>query len=201
MNNVLYEELPTEWNGYELNTWFQIGVQLALLFEDDEMSDYEKHAWMIELLFGNIDGTIREYPQDIEELNECISWFMGGWNHDNLLNDSDKEEKLMDYYVDQGRIYADFIGIYGINLNESTMHWWEFQWLLWNMPHERSSFLQTIEIRTKKPRKGSSPEEIKAIQKGKKIYGLKQKEKELSQEQVEKIDAYDLFMKKIKKGE
>lgn len=43
MSNVLYEPLPFVWekNGieYVVNTSFRIGIQLSLLFEDDEVTE------------------------------------------------------------------------------------------------------------------------------------------------------------------
>ncbi len=200
MSNILLEDLPTMWKEYQVNTWFQIGIQIQLLFDDDSVDDREKGMTMLYLLFGNEDGSMRAYPQKEEELEECIRWFMNGWCLDKTPK-QEKEEKIMDYDVDQGRIYADFLQIYGINLQKSDMHWWEFCWLLWNMPQDRSSFHQVIEIRTKKPRKGASAEERKAIEKGRQIYGLgnKKTKKAYTSEEKAKIDAYDRMMSEKKK--
>ena len=198
MNNVLYESLPSSWNGYIINTGFHIGVQISLLMEDETINDRMRLNILITLLFGNEDGSIRDFPQEIEELQQCLEWFMSGWNHDKTP-EQESHERIMDYDVDQGRILADFLGIYGIDLEKTEMHWWKFNWLLWNMPHDRSSFLQVIEIRTKKPRKGASADEKKAISKGKKIYGLKEKAKKYSTEETKAIDEFDRLKDKIKK--
>lgn len=195
-NNVLYEPLPTAWNGYEVNTWFQIGVQMAELFEDDEVSSEDRMAYLIGLLFSDEDGRLRKYPTEPEELEQLLEWFFNGWNHDNKCEES-SGGRFMDYYMDQGRIYADFMHIYHIDLQESDMHWWQFCWLLWNMPNELSSFKQVIEIRTKKPREHASQEERNAIYAGQKIYGLEQKV-EYTEEEEKAIDSYDEMMRKIK---
>ena len=42
-----------------------------------------------------------------EEIRSCVEWFLNGWNHDKTA-DQESNEKIMDFYVDQGRIYADF---------------------------------------------------------------------------------------------
>ena len=172
VSNVLLDELPTGWNEYEVNTWFQIGIQVALLQEDTELSDQEKMLAMLELLFGNDDGTLREYPTEPEELEECIKWFLYGWQHERTSNKDESKERLLDFDVDQWRIYADFRQIYGINLNEADLHYWEFMGLLWNMPYELSSFLHVIEIRKMKPQKGDSQEKKKAIAEMKEVYRL-----------------------------
>ena len=134
MNNVLYQSLPTEWNGYRINTGFHIGVQLVLLFEDKAINDRARIDVMMALLFGDEDGEVTECPTTAEELQECINWFLTGWSHDNTKGSEDRI-KLMDYNIDQGRIYADFMRFYGIDLETAEMHYWKFCWLLWNLPH------------------------------------------------------------------
>jgi hypothetical protein len=200
MNNVFLDELPTSWNGYEVNTWFQIGIQIQLLKDDEELSQVEKSETILQLLFGNSDGQIREFPPSQEEFQECLNWFMNGWYHDNDVK-SENRIRLMDYDVDQWRIYADFLQIYGIDLREADLHWWAFNGLLWNMPNEKSSFMQVLQIRQKKPHKHASAEERKAIDLGHKIYDLKKKtvHKEYSSEEKKAIDDYDAWMESIKR--
>ena len=203
MNNVLYNRLPYIWEKdgveYILNTSFCVGVQLSLLFEDKELTGLERMYYMTQLLFGNKDGTIRNFPQNPNDFEECLYWFLSGWHHDNPSPQQEHNEKVMDYYVDQGRIYADFRQIYGINLNTEDMHWWEFQWMLWNMPDSQSSFLTAVKIRTQKPREGASAEEIKAIKNAKASYGLeREKIQEYTKEQEKAIDDYDRMMAEIR---
>ena len=197
MNNVLYQSLPTEWNGYRINTGFHIGVQLVLLFEDKAINDRARIDVMMALLFGDENGEVTECPTTAEELQECINWFLTGWSHDNTKGSEDRI-KLMDYDIDQGRIYADFMRFYGIDLETAEMHYWKFCWLLWNLPHEDSSFMQVIEIRTKQPRKGASAEEKEAIKKGHEVYDLEQPKKEYTKEETDAIDKYDLMMAELK---
>ena len=202
MNNILLDDLPNEWNGYIVNTWFQIGVQLFNIMDDADITEMERAELIIILLFGNEDGSIREYPQTYEEVEACVKWFLHGWYHDNDVEHEDNGIRLMDYDVDQWRIYADFLQIYHIDLYISDMHWWMFQGLLWNMPVEQSSFMQCLQIRQKKPRKGASSEEKKAIELGHKRFDLNQKKiknKSFSSEEQSKIDDYDRMMEEIKR--
>lgn len=201
-NNILYEPLPEEWNGYKVNTWFQVGIQVSIMNDDDSLSDYEKSQSLLWLLFGDEDADgnefRREYPQG-EDFKECVTWFLNGWCHDKSPKQKDRQ-KVMDYYIDQYRIYADFRQIYGINLNEADMHWWEFCGLLWNMPYKQSSFLRVIEIRTKKIRKGMSKEEKEATKEAQETYSLEQKKSvEYTEEQEQKIDEYDRMMELARK--
>lgn len=193
-NNILYDILPTCWREYQINTWFQVGVQIYVLGSDEALADFEKSKIIIYLLFSNEDGTIREHPTG-EALKECMDWFLNGWCHDNAGKQKSKQ-KVMDYTIDQWRIYADFMQIYRINLNETDMHWWEFCGLLWNMPYKYSSFLQVINIRKKKITNKMDKETKEAIKEAKQVYELKQPEieKAYTEEEKKKIDDYDRMM-------
>ena len=191
--NVLYDKLPDEWNGYPINSGFQIGVQIFLASEDKDLLDVEKSEIVMELLF----------PEDIppqEQMQECISWFLNGWSHDRSSKEKEKR-RLLDFNVDQWRIYADFRQIYRINLNEADLHWWEFMGMLWNMPYKYSSFMQVIDIRKKEIKAKMSAEEKKAIRDAQKIYGLDDAERvkrEYSNEEKKKIDDVDALRQKMK---
>lgn len=194
MNNVLYEPLPQEWNGYPINTWFQIGVQIYLVSEDDELLDFERAEIITELLFP------REIPPP-DEIQECVSWFLNGWCHDRSPREK-KKRRLLDFNKDQWRIYADFRQIYGINLNEADLHWWEFMGMLWNMPQRQSSFLQVIEIRKKKITSKMKKEEREAIKQAQYLYGLdddkNQQKREYTEEEKQKMDDVDRIRSKMK---
>lgn len=191
MINVMLDTLPTEWNGYEVNTDFRIGIQIYILQYDKDLNKYEKMVIMESLLFDD-----RERPDDIQD---CIEWYLNGWYHDNPSDGTDKR-RLVDYDVDQWRIYADFLKIYGIDLSTVDMHWWMFNGLLWNMPYRQSSFMEVIDIRRKKIKDNMSAEEKEAIKKAKKIYDLEQQvEKEYTEEEKSRIDAYDQMMAEMKK--
>lgn len=193
--NVLYDELPESWNGYQINWWFQIGIQIYLASEDCELTDQEKTEIIVDLLF----------PEEIpsaEEIDECINWFLNGWSHDRTLRKKQKK-KLIDFNKDQWRIYADFRQVYGINLNEAEdLHWWEFMGMLWNMPYKQSTFLQVIEIRKKRIKAKMFKEEREAIKEAQYIYGLEdrkeQQTKNYSKEETQKIDTVDLLREKMK---
>lgn len=147
MNNVFLDDLPEEWNGYKVNTDFTIGIQMLQAKYDRALTDYEKSDMFVWLMFADADENREEYLRDHPQgqgLGECVEWFLSGWFHDNPNPDGDKT-RVVDYDVDQWRIYADFRQIYGIDLaTVDYMHWWMFCGLLWNMPYKLSSFLQVV---------------------------------------------------------
>lgn len=194
MNNVLYEPLPEEWNGYHINYWFQVGIQIYIVSEDPGLMDIERSEIIRNLLFPD------EAPPH-NELQECIRWFLNGWCHDRSPQEKEKR-RLIDFNVDQWRIYADFRQIYGINLNEADLHWWEFMGMLWNMPPRQSSFLQVIDIRQKKITSKMNKEEKEAVRKAQYIYGLENTgcthKREYTDEEKQKIDDVDAIRARMK---
>lgn len=202
MNNVLIDDLPEEWHGYKVNTDFTIGIQMLQVKYDRDLTDYEKSDVFVWLMFADEDENgkeyLRDHPQGVE-LSKCVEWFLSGWFHDNPSEDGDKA-RVVDYDVDQWRIYADFRQIYGIDLAAGqSMHWWMFCGLLWNMPYKLSSFLQVVGKRQEKPTKGSTPEYREALKKAQKMYALDQlvQKKEYTKEETERIDDYDRMMAEI----
>ncbi len=187
--NVLYQPLPDEINGYKVNFDFQIGIQLSLVLQDMGLSERERWTIAVWLLFGNDDGTYKDHPRDDKELKALINGYLGGWNKDNTPKEKQRR-RVMDFDIDQWRIYADFRLNYGINLNEADLHFWEFQALLWNMPRERSSFLQAVEIRSKKLNSKMSQAEKQAILKAKEVFALKEPEEPLSEEEQRNVDEF-----------
>lgn len=203
MNNILIDELPTEWRGYQVNTDYTIGIQMLQAKYDQELTKYEKNDMFVWLMFADEDENgeeyLRDHPQGVE-LSECVEWFLSGWFHDNSSEDGDKA-RVVDYDVDQWRIYADFRQIYGIDFaTVQSMHWWMFCGLLWNMPYKLSSFLQVVGKRQEKPTKGSTPEYREALKKAQKMYALDQpkQKKEYTKEETERIDDYDRMMAEIR---
>lgn len=194
MNNVLLDRLPTEWNGYKINTDYQIGIQIQLVQEDNDLPDIDKIILITQLLFDD-----REHPTG-KELEECVIWYLTGWNHDNKVKPREEDKiKCVDYDVDQWRIYADFLQIYHIDLSTTYLHWWTFQGLLWNMPFEQSSFYQVIDVRRKKMDKNLSKEgkELFARQKAQyKLEDEREIEKVLTAEQKASMDAFYNMLEK-----
>lgn len=198
----MLDPLPTEWlepgtnKVYLVNCDYRIGIQIALVQDDKDLAQYEKTGIILSLMFDD-ETEERPVPQG-KSAEECIRWLMNGWYHDGIGSSKEKR-KLIDYDVDQWRIYADFRSIYGVDLATEDMHWWKFCGLLWNMPHKQSSFLQAIEIRRKKKEEAKSDAEKKAIQEAQKIYALEQPGQEYTEEEAAKIDEYDAMMVRMKK--
>lgn len=168
MNNVLLDPLPDSWEApdgtaYPLDTDFRIGIQICILQEDPELSQREKLDLIKQLLFVNLA------PENSLELAECINFFLQGWHHD---KPSGKKEhkRLMDFDVDQWRIYSAFRQQYGINLNEADLHWWEFMGMLSALTE--CTYTRVVDIRQRDFRPKMGKEERQALAEAKEVYNL-----------------------------
>lgn len=192
MFNIMLDRLPTEYNGYPINSDFRIGIQMFQALSDNELSDMEKTYKACELLF-DVEG-IDQFP-DIQTMQDGIQWFLSGWYTDNQVKDSGKEKKDMDYDVDQWRIFSAFLTQFGINLNEVDMHFWVFMGLLSTL--EECAFTRIVDIRTKKIDPKMRPSDKEELRKVKERYAIEQVEEQMTPQ--EKAD-YDNFMRYTKKG-
>lgn len=186
MWNVLLDVLPEDWHGYPIDTDFQTGIQISQCFDDDELSTREKLITSLCLLFPDEDNR-----PPLSEAQEALEWYMTDFNHDKHSGKKGMK-KLMDFDVDQWRIYAAFLSQYGIDLNTTKMHWFVFMGLLGNL--EESSFSRVIDIRQKKITGKMSPEERKHLAEAKKVYELGTHEEPLTEaEKEENAEALELF--------
>lgn len=189
MFNIMLDEYPSEWKGKKIDTDFRIGIQMNMIADDDELSDFEKVYASCNLLF---EGDV---PEDTKDMEEALTWFLNGWNHDHFSKGKGQSDKCIDFDQDQGRIYSAFLSQYHIDLNNADMHWWKFMYLLSNL--EECSFTRVIDIRTKKLTGKMMKEEREMYMKNKKIYSIS-KPKELSEEQKEaEQEAVEQFLKNI----
>ena len=181
MFNVLLDELPEEWNGYPIDSDFQIGIQISQCMSDDELSKTEKFNLAVDLLFPETKPTNKEAA-------EALDWFLSEYHHDNNT-DNKSNVPIMDFDIDQWRIYAAFLSQYRIDLNSVKMHWFVFMGLLSNL--NECSFTHVMDIRQKKITSKMSQEEKKAIKEAKKVFSIKPpKEERISPEEQRRVDEF-----------
>lgn len=186
MYNVMLDPLPSDWNGYQIDSDFRTGIQLCMALEDKSLSDMEKGAASAELLFPLIQPEMQEIP-------EATEWFLSGWNLDNIQKNN-STIRILDFNIDQWRIYSAFKHQYGIDLHTADLHYWQFMGLLTTL--EECAFTRVIDIRQKKIKNKMSKEEKEAIIKAKQMYSLGDQKENLSEADKEKKqEAIELFEK------
>ena len=182
MFNIMLDDYPTAWNGYQLNTDYRVGIQITQASADTELNKFDKIEVFALLLF-------KSKAPDAESVAKCVEWFLNGWCLDNMPKNEAKNVQLMDFDIDAGRIYSAFLSQYHIDLNVTDMHFWKFMYLLTNL--EECAFTRVVEIRAKQITSKMSKEEREVIGKAKKVYNLTQATDEAEQE------ATDIFLKAL----
>lgn len=195
MFNVLLDPLPTEYEGFPIDSDFQTGIQILQALEDEELTEQEQIGVALSLLFlqEDKDGNLLPIP-DAQTAVEGLVWFLTDWNHDK--NKAEDKEKVTDYDIDQWRIYSAFRKHYGINLNTDKLHFWEFMGLLSTLPE--CAYTQVIDIRAKKLSKLSKGEK-EMYKKLKEVYALEQPSVQYTDAQIEAIDEFDRIMEEQKR--
>ena len=135
-NNILTDELPRTLCGAEFNADFK---SILRFFEIQEsQDDAETKAGKISaLLFP------RGAPNNERLGDELIEFLSLG----EKANES--SEKVFDFTIDAGRIFASFMQAYNIDLTKENPHWWVFMELFKALPDD-TIIRKIIDIRTKK---------------------------------------------------
>lgn len=189
MFNVLLDPLPEEWNGYRIDADFQIGIQISQCLMDKTLSDTEKFFVAVDLLFPG------ERPNN-QEAAEAVIWFLNEYDHDNHPKRKKSEVIVMDFDIDQWRIYSAFLSQYHIDLNTVRMHWFTFMGLLSNL--SECAFTHVMGVRQKKITAKMSAEERRAIKEEQKVFAIvPPREEHLSAKEQERVRD---FMKYAKLG-
>lgn len=181
MFNVMLDPLPCEWNGYPIDSSFRTGIKISMSMTDPELSDVERFYIATYLLFP-------EKRPEPHEAAEAIEWFMTEFNHDNYQQKKN-EDIIMDWDVDQWRIYAAFRNQYNIDLHTAELHWFAFMGLLGNL--QECTLTHVMDIRQKKITSKMSKDEKTAYRNMKKIFAIKAPENEkVTPEEQARIDEF-----------
>lgn len=180
MYNVLLDPLPEEWNGHKIDPAFQNGIQIMQVMADTEISEREKVWLAADLLF-------LDPPETIQEALDGIAWFMGGWNKDRADPDG-KGDPVMDWDMDQWRIYSAFKKQYGIDLNHAQMHFWVFMGLMTTL--DECAFTRVADIRAKKLEGKMDPKEKEFYKQAKKRYAIEGSEEPETDEDVAAMEEF-----------
>lgn len=164
MFNVMLDTLPYEWNGFPIDADFRTGIMINQCLNDDELNEKEQLFTALELLFP-------EERPSFKEAKECLKWFLTEYIHDNNTKKKKSSVVVMDFDIDQWRIYAAFWNQYRLDLNTVELHWFQFMGLLTNL--KECSFLHVMEAREKTITSKMSAEERKYWKEKKEIFAIK----------------------------
>lgn len=142
---------------------------------DNEISEREKIWLMADLLFFELPGTA-------QEITDGVQWFLGGWYTDNSEKSEKDSTPVMDWDMDQWRIYSAFRKQYGIDLNTVKIHFWVFMGLLTTL--DECAFTRVADIRGKIVTGKMSADEKEFYRKAKRRYTIGAQEEETNEDRL-----------------
>ncbi|MCM1112868.1 MAG: bacteriophage Gp15 family protein [Muribaculum sp.] len=182
MFNVLVDPLPCSWNGIKMDTDYQTGILISQCMADESLNQYERFACAASLLFP-----WKQPPP--EEIAKALKWFLTEYDHDNHAGNEKANVIVMDWDIDQWRIFAAFWQQYHIDLSSRRrMHWFVFMGLLANL--EECAFVRVMNIREKEIDAKMSQQERRALKRAKKIFAIKAPERVLSASEQKRVDEF-----------
>lgn len=111
---------------YKINTDFRVAIKCNDISMDQNIEIDEKILAIIYLLFG------KEALEDIKNNNELVEKFGNKvlyYLHCGVENENVEDKNKtpdMDFVEDMPYIEASFMSDFGINLENTEMHWWKF---------------------------------------------------------------------------
>ncbi|MBS1474011.1 MAG: hypothetical protein HP058_03725 [Massilimaliae sp.] len=140
MFNAILDRLPEDYEGWLIRTDYRIGVQIQLCVSDPDLSEYERTATSLKLLYGN------GIP-DLETALSGLSWFMSCGNPPQR-QESGEEPDVYSFEYDSGRIVSAFKKVFGRDISRERLHWFEFVPMLGEL--QETAFANVMEIRNTK---------------------------------------------------
>lgn len=134
--NILIDPLPStlivDGREFSIETGFRTGILFEQLTLDSTISSGDKVINALNLYF------LDEWPEDKEAAIDAILWFYSCGAHETKQEQQEEgeskkavkkakpEQRIYDYDVDAGLIYAAFLQQYRIDLTKDDLHWWQF---------------------------------------------------------------------------
>ena len=189
---------------YKINTDFRVAIRCNDISMDPEIDQIEKGFAILFLLFGSeaLDD-IKKNTDLIEEFcNKAYKYLQCGEETD--YKKKKEEDPDMDFVKDMPYIEASFMSDYNINLEDTTMHWWKFYYLLCGLSNSEMGnccVLNRIRnIRNLDLNEIKNVKEKQKMKEAKEHFALKKvkKEKKFTQEELKNMEEYHRLIEKRK---
>lgn len=127
--NILIDELPQEVNGKRIKSDFRNMVLFELMMQDHTVPSNMRLPLAIDYLYA-------EPVDSIETAIDGLMWFYRcGEDTKTTSAGSAKAIRAYDFEQDAAYIYAAFLSVYQIDLNEiDDLHWWKFRAMFRSLP-------------------------------------------------------------------
>ena len=184
MNNPEYVEV----NGkrYKINTDFRCAIECNRIALDESIGDFERALAIIYTLFGE------EGINSLEDYEKLLKMAQKYLSCGKEVEDTN-EKPDMDFIEDYSYIKTSFMSDYGIRLDDTNMHWWEFMDLMNGLSNSELGsccILNRIRnLRNFDLSQIKDPKEKEKIRKAQKQVALKTKIEKHTQAQRDSVNA------------
>ncbi len=166
--NGLPEEVRIGGTLYPINSDFHYSIMFEILMQDNDVPDNQKLAKAARIYFPII-------PHDAEEAVDKMLWFYTCGREESAqkkrINARRSKTRAYSFDYDDEYIYAAFMAQYGIDLTETSMHWWKFRALFRSLT-DANEFVKIQEYRTVEIKEGMSKDQKDFYKRMKRIHAL-----------------------------
>lgn len=143
-------------SAFSVNTSFRVILRTLRLLDDESVPDRLKLAMLLEQFYG------KHIPRDIEAAVKAYQIFVR--RGEMTENKPSTTPPVFDFEQDAPEVYASFLSLYGLDLLESEMHWWQFSALLDGAFRVDSALSEKIKLRKLNPDKCEDPYAVREAQ-------------------------------------
>ena len=192
--NALIDQFPEaiqiDDRAYSINADYRNCLRIILAFEDVELTNFEKEAVMLNLLYDEI-------PRDVTKACELAVKFLNCGEHANEC--TEEGERVYSFEQDAKYIYSAIKQSHGIDLEQvDFLHWWKFNYLFMDLD-EKCFFCRLLYLRNQKSKGKLTKEEWDWYYSIKEVVDLP---KAICAEEQAKADDFFLKLgKEVDKGE
>lgn len=195
--NILIDRLPesleVDGEKFDINFDFRTSILFEMMMQDDELDERDKVFYALNFYYPVI-------PRNKEEAVKKILWFYRGGKEE-VLNGVKSEEGnnnlIYSYDFDAEYIYSAFLAQYGVDLQESYMHWWKFRAMFKSL-RDDNEFVKIMGYRAMKITNTMSKEQQEFYRKMKKLHEIPKSKKENKKiEDIEKALLRDGDLSKV----
>ena len=187
--NIIVADLPQVLSvggrDYEINYDFQFGLYVMLAFESNELTQSEKLEAMLENIYP-------EVPDDIPAATEMAMWFLCGGEK---VTDEGKPSDFS-FTKDDKLIYSAFRKVFGVDLNQTELHWWTFRSMFIDLFGEDTAFGGLVHLRQRVRTNKATKEERAAAAEMGDLFDVP----EVDDRPLEQKEQEQKFLDLVKKG-
>ena len=157
--NILVDEFPESLTvdgvNYAIDTDFRDVLRVILAYEDETLTQFERQLILLNNLYGD------RIPRNTTDALERALWFLNGGKDAQQPQDTEETQtRLYSFSKDANFIFSAFRQTHGIDLQKTSMHWWEFLALFMDLGSE-TTFSSLIGLR-KRVKSGAATKEERA---------------------------------------